>query len=143
MITMDEYNRTQLEKAINQYINDFSNKKLNRKDTKSFKTYGKIEGRLDWGTIKASTPNYGYCTINLGYQFHGKSPYFTLTIFPTYNLHHDRDTRAQTDSIEVEIFLTKAQAKTLVSLYGQELVDMVLNENKIETFEQLQDVDEY
>ncbi|MBR1640539.1 MAG: hypothetical protein IJ688_14290 [Treponema sp.] len=122
-VQMDEKARHQLAKAVENYLSDFENKRLQRKGNKRFKQYGSMDVKLHWGSIKSSTPNNGSGQMYLGYSFENKSPYFTLFCYPIKNDYYDvvGDSAAR-ESLSIKYFFTKAQAQDLVNL---------LSDNKI------------
>lgn len=84
-VFFDEKARKSLSNAYSYYLSDFENKRLSRKTSKTIRQYGKITVDLNWGTLKASTPNYGTGEAYLGYQFINNSPYFSLYIPEMFN----------------------------------------------------------
>lgn len=127
-VTFDDFNRNLLISDINKYLSDFEEKKLNRDDSKSFKTYGSVNARLDWGTIKSSTPNYANAKVYVGYKFKGKSPYFTLTIYSTANQKFLKgDDSAVEESLNLSYYMTKAQGKALSELLSDSYVANAIN----------------
>lgn len=127
IVQFDSDARKNLEKAVNRYLDDFENKKLDRKNRKSEKAYGKIKYRLDWGSISSSTPNHGEGEGYLGYTFVKGSPYFTISNYPFKNDYYDVAGDATTrESITLTYYFTKAQAKQLVErtdpLYVQKIL---------------------
>lgn len=128
IIQFDENNRKKLENAVEKYLSDFENKKLNRKDRKSEKTYGKIKYRLDWGSISSSTPNHGEGEGYLGYTFVKGSPYFTISNYPFNNDYYEvAGDSTSRESLSLTYFFTKAQAKQLVERTAPEYVNRILN----------------
>ncbi len=114
IVTMDEKNRNYYKQAVNTYLNDFNNKKLDRKSRKSYQQYGKMDVKLWWGPIKSSTPNHSKTKCYLGYTFKENSPYFTLTMYSSVNDYFlEVNSEAEKESINLTYYLTKAQAKAL------------------------------
>ena len=128
IVQYDEANRKKLENAVQRYLSDFENKKLNRKDRKSEKAYGKIKYRLDWGSISSSTPNHGEGEGYLGYTFVKGSPYFTISNYPFNNDYYEvAGDSTSRESLTLTYFFTKAQAKQLVERTAPEYVNRILN----------------
>lgn len=125
-VFMDKNNRDILEKAYNKYLDDFANKKLNRKDRKSNRAYGKMTVTLNWGTIRASTPNYGTAKAVLGYEFHDKSPYFTIQVPITFNEYSKDNAGALIESIPLFYCFTKAQMKALLDGISDEELNKII-----------------
>lgn len=128
IVQFDDANKEILAKAVENYLDDFENKRLNRKGKKTEKTYGKINYRLDWGPISSSTPNHGKGTGYLGYEFVKGSPYFTISNYPFENEYYkvagDATTR---ESQTLKYFFTKAQARQLVERTQNEYIKKVLS----------------
>lgn len=124
----DDNSRHVFTEAVENYLEDFENKALNRKSTDSFKKYGKGNVRLNWGTIKATTPNSGKGFCHFGYKFKEKSPYFTITVYPVENEMRIQDEIGEPNSIMLTYWLTKAQARDLVSMLSDDIVYGALNE---------------
>lgn len=125
IIQMNKDSRQKLREAYDKYLKDFENKKLNRKGKNTYKTYGSMEIRADWGTLSNSTPNYGNANAYLGYTFVKNSPYFTIHSFPMENKFYDPNTDAVAkESLNLTYYFTKAQMK--------ELLDMITEENVAE-----------
>lgn len=114
ILTMDEKNRTVLQNAYNNYLSDFKNKRLNRKDRKSISQYGKMSVHLNWGTIKASTPSNGIAKATLGYKFYDNSPYFVIQVPVTFNEFSTVNEGVSIESIPLTYAFTKAQMETLL-----------------------------
>ena len=89
IVTFDESAREKLIKSINNYLEDFENKRLQRNDKKTYQAYGKIPMHLDWGTVASSTPNNGSGQGYCGYEFEKGSPYFTISNFPFVNDYYE------------------------------------------------------
>lgn len=130
IILMDQDARRKVTDAYNDYLKDFENKKLNRKDSKSFKAYGNINIHAAWGTISSSTPNHGDGKAYLGYEFVKGSPYFLISSYPLYNDHYDivGDTTSK-ESLRLKYHFTKAQAKDLVDFLTEDNIKQYCSED--------------
>lgn len=123
-ITMDQKARQTLKNAVDQYFYDFENKKLIRKSNKTTNIYGSATIRADWGVLKKSVPYTGTGPAQFGYKFKDKSPYFTITINPVItDQRRAGDNTALEASARVVYYFTKAQAKALVDLLDEELLN--------------------
>lgn len=127
-VSLTPEGRKTLATAYDLYIHDFDNKKLDRKDKKSIKQYGSCEVRLDWGTIKSSTPNYGIGKAYFGYKFKNNSPYFCITIYPIDNekAKEDRDAYPLQSMLLTYCF-TKAQGASLKQFLSDEYLEPYIN----------------
>lgn len=143
VVQLDAEGRDALRKAVDSYLDDFENKRLDRKDGRSYKKYGDTPVRIEWGTIKASTPNYAEGKIQLGYKFKDKSPYFTLTAYSMPNIKKMKDESAVTESLPLSYYMTKAQATSLVSLLDENMIAEALNEQLMSETGTVQEADSY
>ncbi|MCR4954424.1 MAG: hypothetical protein K6A43_10155 [Treponema sp.] len=144
-LTFDDAGRQNYIKAVESYLKDFEDKKLDRKSKKTEKIYGYANARLDWGSIKSSTPNNGEGSAYLGYTFKDKSPYFTITIYPVGNEKRlAGDDSADTESLLLHFYFTKAQAKQLAEFLSDENVSKVFIEEPHAEDEEVESVgDDY
>lgn len=145
IITMDEKNRNLFISSVNSYLKDFSDKKLIRKSNKTYKQYGNISAKMWWGTIKASTPNYGKAKCYLGYEFYENSPYYSITIFPTLNDYSiEVNPDADRESLNLKYYFTKAQASELAKYLSSDYLNKVFYDYEMSLYGgELQDADEY
>lgn len=129
MFLMNAESRAKLASAYKAYLSDFDNKRLNRKDKKSYKQYGKFPVTLNWGTLESSTPNFGSGNAYLGYEFKKNSPYFTITNYSFENDYYkvvgDATTR---ESLSLKYYFTKAQMADLLSCISEESIEKAYNE---------------
>lgn len=117
-IYMNDSARKILASNVNQYLSDFENRALKLKG-KTYKQYGEVPIRLEWGTIPTMVDSYGNGSLQFGYRFYKKAPYFTLTVWPVKNL-ETRKAAATSKSVRVQYYFTKAQAKKLAELLSDE-----------------------
>lgn len=149
---LDSDSRKYLMNAIDNYFSDFENKRLKRDLGSSFKIYGKTPVRLRWGTLSNSTPNNGETEMNLGYKFKEKSPYFTITIYPTFNEHSKVTDAADRESLMLTYYFTKSQLLNLKSMLSEETIanalfdvdseDSFINESLSDEYEEVIEIDE-
>ena len=144
-LTFDDTGRNTYIKAVESYLKDFEEKKLDRQSKKTEKIYGFVNSRLDWGSIKSSTPNNGEGSAYLGYTFKDKSPYFTITIYPVGNEKRlAGDDSADAESLLLHFYFTKAQAKQLAEFLSDENVSKVFLEEPHAEDEEVESVgDDY
>ena len=129
IILMNYDARKKFINAYENYLKDFENKKLNRKDSKTFKAYGNINFHADWGTISSSTPNHGDTKGYLGYEFVKGSPYFLLSSYPFHNDHYDLIGEATSkESLRLKYYFTKAQAKALVDFLAEDNIKQYIDQ---------------
>lgn len=127
-VSFSDNSRKKLANAYELYLSDFQNKKLDRENKKSQKVYGDIDIRLDWGTVKSSTPNWGTGKAQLGYKFKEGSPYFTITIYPISNEKFKEDQDAYTpQSMLLTYSMTKAQGAEIKNFLSDEYLRPYMN----------------
>lgn len=126
---LNQENRNKLRIAYESYLKDFENKKLERKNGKSFKQYGNINVNTNWGPLKSTTPSFGKGKVNMGYEFEKNSPYFCLTMYPIHNDYYEiAGDATTTDSMTVKFYFTKAQMKDLFDALTEENIANIYNE---------------
>ncbi len=122
-VQFDKANRTKLLSAIDAYLSDFENKKLDRKGKNTDRAYGKVAYRLDWGSVSSTTPNHGNGEGYLGYKFMKGSPYFVVSNFPFKNDHYeDSGETADRESMKLTYYFTKSQLKELAEFLSEESI---------------------
>lgn len=142
IVQFDEDARQKLAKAVENYLSDFENKRLQRKGKHTERTYGKISYRLDWGATSTITPNNGVGEGYLGYEFVKNSPYFVISNYPFENKYYERAGDAtERESMTLRYFFTKAQARQLVELLSEEKINSQLSESNISR--EPTEIDEY
>lgn len=143
MIFMDKANRKLLKKSMEKYLSDFSNKKLDRKYKKSYRAYDKLKITLRWGTVKTSTPNNGTGNANCGYEFVGKSPYFTITVPELYNKFSEDSSAANLSSQHIKYYFTKAQISAIVEMLEEDKINDAISQYILDEYGIQQEADEY
>ncbi|MCR4734282.1 MAG: hypothetical protein K5829_04675 [Treponema sp.] len=129
--TLDDAGRKTFRNAVDSYLKDFEEKKLERNSKKTERAYGFVNARLDWGSIKSSVSNYGEGNAFLGYQFKNKSPYFSITIYQVPNQKYlNGDDSVDKESLMLNYYFTKAQAKQLAEFLSDENIESILMQNK-------------
>ena len=132
-IQFDNDSRQKLLKAIDSYFADFDNRVLSPKAKHADKAYGKISYRLDWGSIKSSTPNNGSGTGYCGYEFIKKSPYFCIYNYPFANDYYKVAGESTTrESKKYQVYFTRAQLRQLKEVLSDETINGVLYGSPVE-----------
>lgn len=137
-VLLDDANKKILDSCFKKYFSDFENKKLQRDNKKSYKAYGKIKVRLNWGGAKSSCSYYANNVVaTVGYEFKENSPYFTIQMLSAV----DESKMGLGDGTDIvyssnlEYFLTKNQCKALSEGISDEVIEKArnpVNENFIE-----------
>ena len=130
IIQFDQVSRKKLADAMENYLSDFENKKLQRKGKHTERSYGKLGYRLDWGSLSSSTPNHGEGSGYAGYEFVKGSPYFTISNYAFYNDAFDEIGDSVTrESAQLTYYFTKSQIKQLVELISEDKITEQLVKN--------------
>lgn len=121
-IIFDQKDVAFIQDAFSKYLQDFDQKKLIRKKSqKTRRMYGaKGKCRVEWGTIKSMMNNYGDTNYHLGYEFKDNSPYFTIIVKDAKNIATDLGSNVSEKSVEIQLYFTKAQVKTLLDNFSRE-----------------------
>ena len=115
----DRNGRETLIKAVENYNNDFETKKLMKNKSRITRNiYGIEQGYLVWQGMKFSVQAKGNMSMELGYYFRKKAPFFAVTqgdvFFESILL-----SKNKTNSGERLIFFTKAQAAEIAAAFDQ------------------------
>lgn len=140
---MNETSRNNLRKAVDNYFSDFENKRLLRDGKNTDKIYGKTDVNLRWGTLSNSTPNNGDAVMNLGYVFKKGSPYFSITIYPTFNKYSEVTSAVDRESMMLTYYFTKAQISEILSMLDEDMITEQFNIYKNDNVFTNEDVDSY
>ena len=143
-VQFDKEGRAALAKAAEEYMNDFENKRLQRKGKRTERAYGKIKFRLNWGAISSSTPNYGEGQGFVGYEFVKGSPYFVISNYPFKNEYYERAGDATTrESPSVKYYFTRAQINQLLNMMSEENIAKYVQEYSMDFVTTPSAADEY
>lgn len=115
-LLFDNAARAGLAAASKQYLSDFEQKKLDRKDSKSYKTYGEYPVTIRWGTIPGMESGYADTNVQFGYEFKKNSPYFSVTVWQTKNQAYEDRSSEVPNSSTLHFYMTKAQAAQMAEL---------------------------
>ena len=129
-LTFNNLSRKDLIAAMNKYLKDFDEKKLDRNDKKSFKAYGKTKAFVRWGTLKANNPySADGVSISLGYRFEDKSPYFTIQMETVNDENTAATAKKASDvvtSMRLVYYLTKNQCRGFIENLSDQKVNDVM-----------------
>lgn len=127
-VNFDDSSAEQLKKAAGQYLEDFQNKRLKRKNNKSYRAYGKNKAYVEWGSFKANLPYGGTTNVYFGYKFVKDSPYFIIRVDKTLDEKNNLDIN---ESLVTSYYFTKAQLQDLVEKITDPEVYTFLHMSKI------------
>jgi len=128
--------------ALEQYKAEYEARELITRDRKTRAKYGKFQGRVEWITFKYSTTRIAYPPIELGYRFKNKMPYFSVLMRSAREEAHDGITSTNGESLQINMFFTRAQAEDLAVLFDQDFLMGLLGAKKDPTAED-PDLDPY
>lgn len=138
-VVFDIKNRQAITAAVNNYLNDFENKRLVRKSAKTKRAYGKGKAHIEWGTVKVMMDKFTDTEVWYGYTFIDGSPYFSIIVKQGKNQREHQSEYEIKESVEVQLYFNRAQAKELV----RQLDQKILNEMQAEYEEYSNDSDSY
>jgi hypothetical protein len=107
--------------ALENYKEDFEARNLARNSRQTARKYGTIEGFLIWQLTRFTIQASAQSTIDLGHQFRGHAPYFTINQREAHYLDPmSRDNNRS--SPHIMMFFTRAQADNLAALFDRQLL---------------------
>lgn len=111
--------------AINQYIDDFNNKKLdkNSKTKNTQNIYGTAEAYEEYGIAAAMLKHYARPKMQFGYAFIKGHPYFMIYAPKTKDLSYEKKSDSDLNwenTIAQRYYFTIAQAKRLANFLSDE-----------------------
>jgi hypothetical protein len=113
--------------AVEQYNDDFENRRLIDKKSKTTSVYGKFNGKTEWGTFVINSR--GTPQVTMGYIFKKENPYFLITQQPAKNERMPGD--SGNSSLRITIYLTKAQTAVIANLFRQEYLTGLVPESAL------------
>jgi len=115
----DKTGRDAFVAALKLYQEDFERRKLNSKGRKAREVYGTAPGYFTWKKTPVSLLAFGNPKYSFGYQFNGKSVFFTTT--QSESRYEDPIARSRSEtSPVVVVYFTREQAGNLAELFSQE-----------------------
>jgi len=115
----DQAARNQFSSSLELYKRDYEDMKLIDKYSKTRAVYGKTKGRLEWEAFKYTKTRISYPTIEIGYKFKEKTPFFTTLMRSAREELKDGDNSSPMDSQQINMYFTRAQADELVKIFDQ------------------------
>jgi RNA recognition motif-containing protein len=106
--------------SLNQYKEDFANRKLITNYNKSRAIYGKVKGRVEWKVFNFSATYRASPYFELGYRLIEKTPYF-ITYQNTAKEESGRN-KDITESRRFPMYFTRAQGEALAKLFDQDFL---------------------
>ena len=122
----DQEGREQFARALELYKDDYAARNLIDRYRKTRAIYGKVQGRVEWEAFTFSKTRVAHPTIDIGYRFRKKVPFFTTLMRPARVEADMGDSRGE--SSQISMFFTRAQADELVKLFDQDYLMGLLGE---------------
>jgi len=132
--------------ALAQYNQDYNDRELDRRARRTIKKYGSVEGFLTWQISNLTILARANMTIDYGYSFKDRAPYFTITQGMADFIDPESRSNNRTSTV-ITMFSTRAQAAQLAELFDpvslRELfVPAVDNQPDIDLYDEV-DIDIY
>lgn len=126
----DEKNIALIQEGYEKYLEDFAAHTLIKKNTmKTRKMYtAKGKCRTEWGSVKIMMNYYGNSQFHVGYEFKKNSPYFCIIVKGCKNIATDIGVNVPEESVEVQLYFTKAEARQFLDSLSRETVLQKLSE---------------
>jgi len=124
----DEAARKQFAASLELYKSDFDEKKLIDKSRKTRAVYGNVKGRLEWEAFKFTKTHISNPSIELGYRFKEKSPFFSTYTRSAKEVQSEGANSRSLESQPIYMYFTRAQADQMVLLFDQAYLIGLLKE---------------
>ena len=118
----DADSRKQFAQALELYKADYEARNLIDRYRKTRAIYGKVRERVEWETFKYANTHLAYPTIEIGYRFRDKMPYFSTLMRSAKEEIVDGLSSPGGESAQISMFFTRAQADDLVYLFDQDFL---------------------
>jgi hypothetical protein len=107
--------------ALEQYKKDYAARALKLKGARARRVYGNFDGKTEWGQVNTSflMNSRAFPNMELGYQFKKENPYFTVNMQAAPDVLNLGDD-FERDSLDVMLYLTRAQGDELIALFDQQ-----------------------
>jgi hypothetical protein len=107
--------------ALERYKKDYAARSLKLKGARARRVYGNFDGKTEWGQVNTSflMNSRAFPRMEMGYQFKKESPYFTVYMQAAPDVLGLGD-GFERDSLDVMLYLTRAQGDELVALFDQQ-----------------------
>ena len=118
---LNESGRIAFITALERYKDDYEQRELVNRKSRTRRAYGKAPSMLHWETFSFTGAGQSYPEIEFGYFFKNGFPFFTITQPETENTHETTKDRVKTNTREIFHF-TRAQGDELAALFDQQLL---------------------
>ena len=119
----DETARRQFIAALERYNEDFEARNLINRHRQTRSVYGRVNGRLEWQTMRFTAVHVSYPVIEIGYRFReteqGSRPFFTTLMRSARSEEAHGSGLGQTESRQIRMHFTPSQAAALADIFDQ------------------------
>jgi hypothetical protein len=117
----EKADRLRFATALERYKKDFGARELNLKGARARRVYGNFDGKTEWGQVNTSflMNSRAFPNMELGYQFKKTTPYLTVNMQAAPDVLNLGDD-FERDSLDVMLYLTRAQGDELIALFDQQ-----------------------
>lgn len=124
-LLFDAEGRETFVSAYNQYLQDYDNKKLNRKSKKFQYTYGHCRAYVEWGPFQYS--QNAYPEVRFGYAFVNGSPYFVMRVCEA-EVTEKKSSNEGVKFISTNHYFMKKQAKIVADSFEESNITKIIQE---------------
>ena len=117
--------RSLFREAVNRYLDDFENKRLDRKGTHT-KEYGEHPVSLQWGSFATMIGNRARSKVQFGYEFKDGSPYFLLSVPSAENEQYNAGRSKIAASATLRFYFTKAMTSQMMNALSEANIDAAI-----------------
>jgi hypothetical protein len=105
--------------ALRRYQADYSTRELSSKSSsRTRRLYGSQAAMIEWGHFISISGSRAYPRLDLGYMFHGVSPYFTVTQNSAKNVVLE-STDNVNESLTITMYFTRTMAESLAAVFDE------------------------
>ena len=124
-VLLNKVGRSLFREAVDRYLDDFENKRLNRKGLHT-KEYGEHSVSLQWGSFATMIGNRARSKVQFGYEFKDGSPYFLLSVPSAENEEYNAGRSKISASLTLRFYFTKAMTSQMMNALAEENIEAAI-----------------
>ena len=124
-VLLTKSGRALFREAVDRYLDDFENKRLDRKGTHT-KEYGEHPVSLQWGSFATMIGNRARSKVQFGYEFKDGSPYFLLSVPSAENEQYNAGRSKIAASATLRFYFTKAMTSQMMNALSEANIDAAI-----------------
>ena len=124
-VLLGKAGRSLFREAVDRYLADFENKRLDRKGTHT-QAYGAYPVSLQWGSFAAMIGNRAQSKVQFGYEFKDGSPYFLLSVPSAENESYNSGRSKIEASATLRFYFTKAMTSQMMNALAEANIDAAI-----------------